>query len=142
MDETASAPSDLNALVGTVSDDDDMTLAVLRDDTVVTVVVKGEIDLMTVARFGETLSLEMAKAPPILIVDLDGVEFLASMGITTLALAERDATRAGVDLRIVASGRSTLRPLEITGMTEQLAVYASRGEALSATRPSGRRPGS
>lgn len=138
MDET-SRVSDLNALVGAGGDDDDMTLSVLREGRGVTVVVNGEIDLMTVARLGDTLSSEMAAGPSVLVVDLDGVGFLASMGITTLALAEREAGEKGIDFRVVASSRSTLRPLQITGMTDLLDVYASRGEALSAAG-SGARP--
>ncbi|HTK62531.1 MAG TPA: STAS domain-containing protein [Pseudonocardia sp.] len=131
MEENSSV-SDLNALVGTSGDDDDMTLSVLREGRGVTVVVKGEIDLMTVARLSDTLSSELAAAPPVLVVDLDGVGFLASMGITTLALAEREAAQRRIDFRVVASGRTTLRPLQITGMTDLLDVYPSRSEALSA----------
>jgi anti-anti-sigma factor len=87
---------------------------------------------MTVAKLSDTLSEEMEKGPEVLILDLDGVGFLASMGITALALADREAGQKGVDFRVVASGRATLRPLEITGMTDQLDVFSSRGEALSA----------
>ena len=128
--------SDLNALVGTATGggdmtDEDMTLTLLRDGGSVTVVVSGEIDLMTVARLSDTLSSEMTKAPAVLIVDLEGVGFLASMGITALALADREAGEKGVDFRVVASGRCILRPLQITGMTDLLDVYASRGAALS-----------
>jgi anti-anti-sigma factor len=132
MDEIPGASfAGLNALCGTATDDDDMALAVLRDGETVTVAVNGEIDLMTVARLSETVSSEMAKSPKVLVVDLDGVGFLASMGITALALAERDARDKGIDFRVVASSRATLRPLAITGMTDQLAVYASRADAVS-----------
>jgi anti-sigma B factor antagonist len=147
MDET-SGVSRVNALAGSASDDDDMTLEVTREGGNVIVAVKGEIDLMTVARLSGTLSSEMGssepgsseagssetRAPSVIVVDLDGVEFLASMGITTLALAAREAAGKQIDFRVVAGHRRTLRPLQITGMTDVLAIYASRAEALSAPR--------
>jgi anti-anti-sigma factor len=131
MDEVPGvASADLSALCGTVADVDDMTVTVLRDADSVSIIVTGEIDLLTVPRLSDTLSSEMAEKPSILVVDLDGVSFLSSVGITALALAEREARKKKINLRVVASGRITLRPLQITGMTEQLAVYASRPEAL------------
>lgn len=140
MDEASSITSDVNPLAGTVADDDDMTIAVLRDGGSVTVVVKGEIDLMTVTKLSETLSEEISNVPSLLVVDLDGVEFLASMGITALALAEREARGKGIAFRVVASARATRRPLEITGMTEQLEVYQSRAEALAGASGAGTSP--
>ncbi len=121
---------DSNPLCVSFTDDNGMTLAVLRDGENVTVVIEGEIDLLTVSQMSEALSSELAKSPGVLVVDLDGIGFLASMGISALALAEREASERGIDFRVVASSRTTLRPLEITGMTDQLAVYATRREAL------------
>jgi anti-anti-sigma factor len=138
MDEVARNPSGLNALLGTATDDDDISVSVVRELPTVIVVVKGEIDLMTVARLSDTLSSEMALGPSALVLDLEGVDFLASMGITALALAEREAAEKGIGLRVVATGRNTLRPLQITGMTELLDVYASRDEALRAAGSSSR----
>jgi anti-anti-sigma factor len=133
MDENSGdSPAGPNALVGTITDDDEISLTVLSDGGLVTVAVRGEIDLMTVTRLSDTLSAEMAKVPAVLVVDLEGVGFLASMGITALALAEREAAEKGIAFRVVASGRGTLRPLQITGMTDLLDVYPSRRAALAA----------
>jgi anti-sigma B factor antagonist len=100
-------------------------------------VVAGEIDIVTAARMHETLVAQLSPRPELMVIDLEGVGFLGSMGLTALALTERLACEQGVELRIVATSRTTLRPLEITGMASDLAVYASREEALAGRFGSG-----
>jgi anti-sigma B factor antagonist len=95
------------------------------------VIATGEIDMLTADRLRETLIAQMNSSSELLVVDLDGVGFLGSMGLTALALAQRVALERGVELRVVANSRATLRPLQITGMTADVAVYASRTEALA-----------
>jgi anti-anti-sigma factor len=97
----------------------------------VVVVVAGEIDMLTAARMQETLVAQLWPRPETVVVDLEGVCFLSSMGLTALALTERVAREQGVQLRMVATSRATLRPLEITGMASDLAVYPSRAKALA-----------
>jgi anti-sigma B factor antagonist len=57
-----------------------------------------------------------------LVIDLDGVTFLDSAGLCVLAGAHRTMTEAGLRLRVLASGRAVIRPLQITGLWELLAV--------------------
>ncbi|NMH99501.1 STAS domain-containing protein [Pseudonocardia acidicola] len=117
-----------------------MTLVVGREGDAVVVVVGGEIDLVTGARLGDTLTAELTAGPKVLVVDLEQVRFFTSVGLTALALAQRMAQERGVDLRVVATTRTTLRPLQITGMVDDLAIYPSRTDALSGC--SGAEPGS
>jgi anti-sigma B factor antagonist len=104
------------------------------------VVVAGEIDMLTAARMQETLIAQLRPCPKMMVVDLDGVCFLGSMGLTALALTQRVAREQAVELRLVATSRATLRPLEITGMACDLAVYPSRAEALADGSGSGPDP--
>lgn len=97
----------------------------------VVVIAAGEIDMLTATRLQETLIAHLSSRPETLVVDLEQVSFLGSMGLTALALTERVAREQNVDLRVVATSRATLRPLEITGMAADFAVYASREEALA-----------
>jgi anti-sigma B factor antagonist len=112
-------------------DEDMMSLTVLHDGGTVIVAVTGEIDLATAASLRDALTAELAAGPDVLIVDLDGVEFFTSVGLTTLALTQRAAKERGVALRVIATSRATLRPLQITGMADDLALYASRADALA-----------
>lgn len=101
------------------------------------VVVAGEIDMLTAERVRETLIAQLSPRPEMMVVDMEGVCFLGSMGLTALALTARMAREQGVELRVVATSRATLRPLEITGMAAELAVYASREQALAGSCGSG-----
>ena len=103
----------------------------------VVVVVAGEIDMLTADRVQETLIAHLSSRPEVMVVDLEGVCFLGSMGLTALALTERAAREQGVELRVVATSRATLRPLQITGMASELVVYASREQALDGSCGSG-----
>jgi anti-sigma B factor antagonist len=116
------------------ADEEMMSLTVLHDGGAVIVAVTGEIDLATAASLRDALTAELAAGPDVLIVDLDGVEFFTSVGLTTLALTQRAAQERGVALRVIATSRATLRPLRITGMADDLALYGSRADAL-AERP-------
>ncbi len=55
-----------------------------------------------------------------LTVDLGQVTFLDSAGLCVLAAAHRRAVRQGVTMRVLASSRAVIRPLQITGLWELL----------------------
>jgi anti-sigma B factor antagonist len=93
--------------------------------------VTGEVDLLSVEVLDDALVAAVAREPALLVIDLTGVSFLASVGMTVLLKAHRDAG-SGTKLRVVAPGRSTVgRALELTGLTEALAVAGTRADALS-----------
>ncbi|MFJ9779539.1 STAS domain-containing protein [Amycolatopsis sp. NPDC101161] len=93
--------------------------------------VAGEVDLLSVEVLDDALVAAVAREPALLVIDLTGVTFLASVGMTVLLKAHRDAG-SGTKLRVVAPGRSTVgRALELTGLTEALAVAGTRADALS-----------
>lgn len=108
-----------------------LTLSVERFGGAVAVIVGGEIDLATAAPLNEVLTREIAACPEVLVVDLDAVRFFTTVGLTAVALAQRAAQENRIDFRVVATNRATLRPLQITGMADDLALYPSRTEALA-----------
>jgi anti-sigma B factor antagonist len=65
-----------------------------------------------------------------LTVDLGQVTFLDSAGLCVLAAAHRRAVRQGVTLRVLASSRAVIRPLQITGLWDLL-----RAERLPEAAP-------
>lgn len=91
--------------------------------------VAGEIDLVTAPRLEESVTRELAHRPKILVIDLTDVAFLASAGMSVLVAAHNQAGEH-TDLRVVASGSATFRPLELTGLVQALQVYQSLHEAL------------
>jgi anti-sigma B factor antagonist len=111
-------------------DPDGLRLSVLRLGRTVVVLVAGEVELVNARRLTDTLTAELSTGPSALVVDLDEVRFFTSMGLTALAMAQREAGSRGITMRVVATGDATRLPLELTGLLEELAVYRTRDEAL------------
>jgi anti-anti-sigma factor len=93
--------------------------------------VAGEIDLATAPQLGESIDAAMEQRPETLVVDLSDVDFLASAGMAVLIGCHQQA-KGVLQFRIVASGSATFRPMELTGMTEEISIYPTRDEALAA----------
>jgi anti-anti-sigma factor len=102
-----------------------------RHAEAIVLAVAGEIDLLTAPQLEQAVLSALDERPPVLIIDLLEVTFLASTGMSTLVKAYQKAT-SQTRLRVVATGSVTLRPLELTGLTPPLAVYPSRDAAIGA----------
>ena len=113
-----------------------IAIDVVPIDAGVVLAITGEVDLLTAERLTKALAVEVARHP-LVIVDLTAVEFLSSSGLTALALAHRAASVAGHELRLVATNRVTLRPLQITGLAEQIAVFPTIPDAEAGGDPAG-----
>ncbi|VVJ21404.1 anti-anti-sigma factor [Amycolatopsis camponoti] len=94
--------------------------------------VAGDVDTTTAPALVRAAGEALAEKPPLLVVDLTGVEFLASPGLTALLTIHRDAG-PGTAVRIVASGRATLRPIQLTGLEESLSLFPTREAALASS---------
>jgi anti-sigma B factor antagonist len=78
--------------------------------------VAGEIDSSSAPVLARHLDEVFEGSVRQLIVDLCGVTFLDSAGLCVLAAAHRRAAEHRVTLRVLASSRAVVRPLEITGL--------------------------
>ena len=108
-----------------------MTIAVHHHPLPALVVeVTGELDACTAPQLQDTLQAVVRERCPVLVVDLTGVKFMGSAGLGLLADTHEHAT-PHTTLRIVAPGRATLRPLQITGLDTVLHLYPSQPEALT-----------
>jgi anti-sigma B factor antagonist len=102
-------------------------------DFVVLIRVFGEIDLNTRDDLGQALdtALALSTAPFPVVIDLRRVTFLSSTGLGTLVAAARRARELGCELRLVATERAVVRPIELTGLDGELIVRATLAEALA-----------
>lgn len=98
-----------------------------RDTRVVT--VTGEIDPQTAPELAAVLTAQLAVAQ-IVVVDLDGVEFLASAELTVLFDASELAAEQHRDLRLVCHCPSINRTLRITGLRERFGFADNVSRAL------------
>jgi anti-sigma B factor antagonist len=120
--------------------EDPSEFAVRCDDaTGITVItVFGEIDADEAAqlRADAVAAVERASSEgrPIVVLDLSGVGFIGSVGLSTVLHVHRTAERLGVALRGVTgrSNRAVSRPLQLTGMGARTAWFATLDEAVAA----------
>lgn len=104
-----------------------------RRGAAVVVQLVGEIDLMSLEPMREALTAALADAtaPEPIVLDLTGVGFLASAGLAELQTLHDRAAAQHTPLRIVATGRAVLRPLEVTGMARTLDLRPDIASALT-----------
>ena len=91
----------------------------------------GEVDVVTVSRFEERLNSALGERPEALVVNLAQVDFFASTGLSALVAAQQRAGE-GTAVRVVATNRAVLRPLEATGLNGTVPIYGSVELALDA----------
>jgi anti-sigma B factor antagonist len=111
--------------------DDLVALDVRRSEGAVRIVATGEIDSSSAPQFRRTLETLLAE-PGLseIVVDLAGVTFLDSAGLCVLAAAHRRIKGRGIQLRVLASSRAVIRPLQITGLWDLLRVEQSNVAVL------------
>lgn len=97
---------------------------------VVVVSVSGVVDMLTSPDLEQSITTSLAKNPTALIVDLTGVEFLASAGMGVLVAAHDQATPE-IGFGVVADGPVTSRPLKLVGIADIVGLYATLDEALA-----------
>ena len=104
-----------------------------RDDAVV-VHVSGEVDSATAPELRVQLIAAFADAAagevPV-VVDLTGVRFFASIGLSLLVEYHQLGIRQGTPLRVVTPARSMVRALRATTLDQLLELYAELPEALA-----------
>jgi anti-sigma B factor antagonist len=113
---------------------DDVTLGGFSVSTqthgeAVVLVVTGEVDMGTAPELEESIKGALGRGPKVLVVDLSGVTFLASAGMSVLIGGNQQAGD-GTSFRLVATGNATLRPMELTGIAEEFAIHPTRDQAL------------
>lgn len=100
---------------------------------VAVVAIWGEVDATTAPQLAAAVQagLDRTRAR-YCILDLTDVEFLGGAGLKTLAATNLEAEIRREPLRIVVdANRPVIRPLEISGLEEVLALYHTVEEALA-----------
>lgn len=100
------------------------------DARVVTVV--GEIDALTAPHLNQFLTAQLAAAR-LVVVDLDGVQFLASAGLRVLFEVNELATQQHRRLRLVCNSPNANLTLETTGLRERFTFAETVSNALNSS---------
>jgi anti-sigma B factor antagonist len=103
----------------------------IAETTILT--VGGNVDVTSAPHLAAYLDQCVAEANgQLVVVDLSDVTFLAAAGISALVQAHGTACTHGGELRVVANTFPVRRPLTITSAAEELAVYVTVAQALTA----------
>ena len=97
-----------------------VSVDVSGSDSEVCVTATGEVDSTSAPVLRQQLDALLDGDVSELTVDLGRVTFLDSAGLCVLAAAHRRAVRQNVTMRVLASSRAVIRPLQITGLWDLL----------------------
>ncbi len=102
----------------------DLDTIVTIDETVtpagVCLQVTGEVDTSTSPQLQARLDAHLATPAAEVVLDLTRVTFLDSAGLCVLALAHKQASTTGTRLRVLATTRAVVRPMQVTGLWDLL----------------------
>jgi anti-sigma B factor antagonist len=97
--------------------------------------VAGALDLAMAPKLQQVVDRAARLGCPVVVIDLTETDFLASVGMAVLLRAHRQLHEAGppsIGVRVVAAGRTVLRPLQMTRLDDELDIYPTLDEALRA----------
>jgi anti-anti-sigma factor len=100
------------------------------DDSVV-VVVRGNLDIDSSAVLTTTLDQVLTAPVPRVVVDLSGVEFCDSTGLSAFLVGHRRAAALGGWVRLAGPDEFLGRLLDTVGLTPRMPVYADVADALA-----------
>ncbi|GLY06381.1 MULTISPECIES: STAS domain-containing protein [Actinoplanes] len=97
----------------------------------VVLTVQGNLDLDTAPLLADRIEEALARPEPRVVVDLAGVDFCDSIGLSTFVIGHNRAKWAGGWLRIAGPGEFLERLLDTVGLTQRLGIYPSVADALA-----------
>jgi anti-anti-sigma factor len=97
--------------------------------------VRGEVDINTAEPLEAALDAAILKSVGAFVIDLTELEFIDSSGLHVLLRARGLLGREDRALAVVCPHGPVRRVFELSGMSEQFALYGTREEAAAALLP-------
>jgi anti-sigma B factor antagonist len=101
------------------------------DEHTLVLAVRGEIHVTTAPDFSVRLNEAIAEGLRAMVIDLSGVEFIDSTGLSVLLNGLRRVTRANGRLALVVTNPTVLRLFEITRLDTTFDIQPTREAALA-----------
>src|SRR3954454_4142939 len=111
------------------------------DDGIRLITVTGEIHVTTAPDFSARLSEAIAAGSRGVVIDLSGVVFIDSTGLSVLLNGLRRVTRAQGRMALVISNPTVLRLFEVTRLDSTFDIQPSREAALARVQTGGANTG-
>ena len=93
--------------------------------------VRGEIHLSTAPRFAQYLQEMLDRGNARIVLDLSGVEFIDSTGLSVLLTGLRRVTQLQGRMAIVCANPTVLRLFQITSLDETFDIFRERSAAFA-----------
>ncbi|MFB9688672.1 STAS domain-containing protein [Amycolatopsis plumensis] len=90
----------------------------------------GDVDHVVRTMLRAAMAAALARGPRALVVDLSRVAFFASAGLSALAWLHGAAGEAGIEVTLVATQRSVLRPLALTRVDDLFDIHPTVDAAV------------
>jgi anti-sigma B factor antagonist len=107
-----------------------LTLAERRDGDAVVLSAEGIVDMAAAPTLTDRIRAILRQRPAVLVVDLTGVAFLATAGMSVLMEAYRKSEELAICFRVVAQGPVTVKAMQLLGIDDLLAIYPTVATAL------------
>ena len=114
-----------------------LTLAERRDADAVVLSAEGIVDMAAAPTLTDRIRAILRERPAVLVVDLTGVAFLATAGMSVLMEADRKCKELDISFRVVAQGPVTVKSMQILGIDDLLAIYPTVSTALDGVPSNG-----
>jgi anti-sigma B factor antagonist len=118
-------------MVETGSNSQNVVKGVRQDGSAVVMELAGDIDLHSSIELRQHLLSLLAKKPPVIVLNLGGVDFMDSSGLATMVEALQLSRRAGGQIRLVALKQRVRNLLEISRLDAIFKIYTTEAEALT-----------
>ena len=93
--------------------------------------VRGEIHVSTAPRFSQRLSEAIDNGKRAIVLDLSGVEFIDSTGLSVLLNGLRQVSQVQGCLALICSNPTVLRLFQITSLDETFDIFRDRPSAFA-----------
>ncbi len=102
-----------------------------HDDHIRVISVSGEIHVSTAPEFSQRLSDAIAAGTRGVVIDMSGVEFIDSTGLSVLLNALRLVGQRDGALALVCTNPTVLRLFQITSLDETFDIFGDRAAAIA-----------
>lgn len=96
------------------------------------VAVTGQVNSVTAAQLGEELERAAQQGKYNIVLDIGSVEYISSAGLREVISGVERAKEGGGDLYIANTPARVMELLNLTGLDNELSLFATREEAVQA----------
>jgi anti-sigma B factor antagonist len=108
----------------------DFQVEARRDGDAELITIRGELDLASGPQLQEALDRISPEETEVVIIDLRGLEFMDSTGLSIIVRAHQRLAAEGCELGLVRGSPQVQRLLELTGVAERLRLAGAPEELL------------